>query len=155
MKCPFCGSKDTSVKDSRGSDSGLSIRRRRICPECNARFSTYETPQLKEIYVIKRSGTKKEFQKSKIYNSIATAMRKRNAEDQQIEKIVNKICGILESNKETEIPTRKIGELILAELANIDEVAYIRFASVYKDFMTVQDFSKFINQIKKENKDKI
>lgn len=149
MKCPFCDFLDTAVKDSRISDAGLRVRRRRFCPNCNAKFSTYETPQLKEIYVIKRSGAKKIFQKSKIYNSIATAMRKRNTEDQQIEKIVNKICGILESNKETEIHTRKIGELILAELASIDEVAYIRFASVYKDFMTVQDFSKFINQIKK------
>jgi len=151
MKCPFCDFKDTSVKDSRLAEAGKSVRRRRLCENCNARFSTYETPHLKELYVIKRSGVKKPFEKSKISNSIATAMRKRNTEDLQVEKIVNRICGQLESSSETEITTRKIGELILTELAQIDEVAYIRFASVYKDFMTVQDFSRFINTIKKKN----
>lgn len=151
MKCPFCDYKDTSVKDSRLAEAGKSVRRRRYCENCMARFSTYETPHLKELYVIKRSGIKKPFEKTKISSSIATAMRKRNTKDHEIEKIVNRLCGILESSTETEITTRKIGELILAELAQIDEVAYIRFASVYKDFMTVQDFSRFINMIKNKS----
>ncbi len=151
MKCPFCYNEETVVKDSRTSGSSLSVRRRRYCSNCKVRFSTYEVPHLKELYVIKRSGIKKPFEKSKIYNSIATAMRKRNAEDKQVDRIVNHICGILESGTEVEIPTRKIGDLILTELAGIDEVAYIRFASVYKDFMNVQDFSKFINQLKKKS----
>jgi len=149
MKCPFCLHKETIVKDSRASTETISVRRRRYCQKCNVRFTTYEIPHLKELFVIKRSGVKKPFEKNKIYNSVATAMRKRNTEDKQIDKIVNQICGTLESGTDLEIPTRKIGDLILSELAEIDEVAYIRFASVYKDFMNVQDFAKFINQVKK------
>ena len=149
MKCPFCSFSDTNVKDSRIASSGSVVRRRRQCPNCNARFSTYEEAKLKEISVIKRSGIKKPFDRAKIYNSIATAMRKRDVDDKQIDEIVNNICGKLEGSSETEILTRKIGDLILEELAKVDEVAYIRFASVYKDFMSVQDFSRFINMIKK------
>jgi len=148
MNCPFCNDKATSVKDSRLTSEGSVIRRRRQCENCGARFSTYETAKLKEIIVIKRSGIKKPFDRQKIYNSISTATRKRNVDDNIIENIVNNICGILESSKESEIQSRKIGDLILSELAQVDEVAYIRFASVYKDFMTAKDFSKFINMIK-------
>lgn len=150
MKCPFCSFENTSVKDSRSSNDGSTIRRRRQCSSCNARFSTYENAKLTELFVIKRTGVKKPFDKNKIYNAISTATRKRNVDEQLIEKMVNNIYTHLESNNETEIPTRQIGDLILAELANIDEVAYIRFASVYKDFMTAKDFSRFINLIRKK-----
>jgi transcriptional repressor NrdR len=148
MNCPFCNNLSTSVKDSRVTSEGSIIRRRRECENCRARFSTYETAKLKEISVIKRSGIKKPFDRQKIYNAISTATRKRNVDESGIENIVNNICGILESSKESDIHSRKIGDLILNELAEIDEVAYIRFASVYKDFMTAKDFSKFINMIK-------
>lgn len=150
MKCPFCDFQNTLVKDSRTISDGITTRRRRYCQNCKVRFSTYETPKLKEIQVVKRSGLKKPFDRTKIYNSISTATRKRNIDNEQIEKMVNNICGQLESSNDKEILSRKIGDLILSELAVIDEVAYIRFASVYKDFMTARDFSKFINMIKKK-----
>jgi transcriptional repressor NrdR len=150
MRCPFCNHPETSVKDSREASAKNAVRRRRVCVNCNARFSTLETPILKELVVIKRSGAKRPFDKSKISLSISTAMRKRAVDEKQIEDMVNRICIELYSSAENEIPTRKIGDLILAELAKVDEVAYIRFASVYKDFMTTQDFSRFINIIKKD-----
>jgi transcriptional repressor NrdR len=151
MRCPFCNHPETFVKDSRESSAGSNVRRRRECKNCNARFSTQETAILKELIIIKRSGAKRLFDKNKIYASISTAMRKRALNDKQIEDIVDKICIQLYSMPDNEIPTRKIGDLILSELRQIDEVAYIRFASVYKDFMTTQDFSKFINFIKKKS----
>lgn len=145
MFCPFCNNSDTIVKDSRISSDGKSVRRRRMCENCNARFSTFEKPHVREIYVIKRSGVKKLFDRQKIHDSIATAMRKRNNSDVIIEQIVNKICAVIQNSKNDEIPTRQIGDMILNELAQIDEVAYIRFASVYKDFLTAKDFTRFIN----------
>ena len=152
MKCPFCDNRNTLVKDSRGNTSAGQVRRRRYCESCNAKFSTLEKPILKELYVIKRSGARKPFEISKIHASINTALRKRNAGDQMIETIANRIYIYLQSLNETEIPTRRIGDMILEELAEIDEVAYIRFASVYKDFMTTKDFSRFINSIKTSKK---
>lgn len=150
MRCPFCHSDNTSVRDSREASSGASVRRRRECTKCHARFSTIESPIIKELVVIKRSGAKRPFDRSKIANSISTAMRKRSIDEKQVELIVDRICMQLHTGLDTEIATRKIGDLILSELATIDEVAYIRFASVYKDFMTTQDFSRFINFIKKK-----
>ncbi|MDX1917212.1 MAG: transcriptional regulator NrdR [Rickettsiaceae bacterium] len=152
MKCPFCNQEDTIVKDSRACNNNENIRRRRYCGKCHAKFSTLEKPIRKELYVIKRSGAKRIFEMQKIYDSINMALRKRNASDQLVETIVNKICMSLYSSNEREIPTRKIGDMILDELARIDEVAYIRFASVYKDFMTARDFSRFINMIKVSTK---
>lgn len=150
MKCPFCYFENTFVKDSRNSSDGQTVRRRRECESCGIRFSTYETAKLKDIFVIKRSGMKKPFDRNKIYNSISAATRKRNVDDQRLEKMVNNICANVESSSDSDIQTRQIGDLILEELAKIDEVAYIRFASVYKDFMTAKDFSKFINMIRKK-----
>ncbi|MDX1924354.1 MAG: transcriptional regulator NrdR [Rickettsiaceae bacterium] len=152
MKCPFCQSINTFVKDSRISTNSENVRRRRSCVDCKAKFSTIEQPILKELYVVKRSGTKKPFERKKIYNAIQTALRKRETEDGLLEKIVNKICLTLQTQQEKEIPTRRIGDMILEELALIDEVAYIRFASVYKDFMSASDFSRFINLIKSQKK---
>lgn len=149
MKCPFCLCENTFVKDSRLTSNKEGVKRRRYCPKCKERFSTNEEVVLKELFVVKRSGTKKPFDRNKIYSSIKTAMRKRNIDEKQIEKMVNYICNHLQSNSETEIPTRKIGDQILTELAKTDEVAYIRFASVYKDFSSAQDFSRFIKLISK------
>ncbi len=148
MKCPFCQHTNTSVKDSRTTLNDENVRRRRACDNCHAKFSTIERPVLKELFVIKRSGFKKPFESQKIYSSVSAALRKRYANDEEIHKIVNRICMVLQSQQEKEIATRKIGDMILEELAKVDEVAYIRFASVYKDFATAKDFSQFINYIK-------
>lgn len=148
MKCPFCQSTDISVKDSRDTNEGKVIRRRRHCANCNGRFTTFERIQIRELVVIKRTGAKRPFDRSKILKSITTALRKRNITDEAIEIVTDKIVVELESSSSKEINSRMIGKLIMQELAKIDPVAYIRFASVYKDFATAQDFAKFINKIK-------
>lgn len=145
MKCPYCKHNDTIVKDSRTTSDKDGIKRRRQCTNCKTRFSSIEMPISKNLVVIKRSGAKKPFDQSKIYNSILTALRKRNVDRKIIDKIVEDICVELYSSNEKEIQTIKIGNMILSDLKKIDEVAYIRFASVYKDFNSMQDFSRFIN----------
>ncbi len=150
MRCPFCQEKDTAVKDSRETDKGKIIRRRRHCKKCGGRFTTFETIQIKKLVAIKRNGSKRAFDPSKVQKSITTALRKRNISDETIIKITDKIVLLLESRSEKEISTRKIGNLIMRELAKIDPVAYIRFASVYKEFSTVQDFAKFISKLTPE-----
>jgi transcriptional repressor NrdR len=148
MKCPFCQTANTYVKDSRESDEGKVIRRRRLCSKCKGRFTTFERIQLREITIIKRSGAKKPFDRAKILQSIATALRKRNFINEEVEQIANKISLELESSNIREIQSKMVGKLIMQELAQIDPVAYIRFASVYKDFTGAQDFAKFISKIK-------
>lgn len=148
MKCPFCEAKNTSVKDSRETDESRVIRRRRHCSNCNGRFTTFERIQFRELVVIKRTGSKRPFDRTKILKSIATALRKRNFTDEDIEKLADRIVLELESSTTREIKSRAIGKLIMQELAKIDPVAYIRFASVYKDFSNAQDFAKFISKIK-------
>lgn len=148
MRCPFCLKTDTFVKDSRDTEDGHAVRRRRYCSKCSGKFTTFERVQLRELVVIKRSGIKKAFDRDKIYKSIATALRKRNISDEVITEITNRVVLELESNNIREIPTRKIGELIMQELAQVDQVAYIRFASVYRDFNNAQDFAKFVSKIK-------
>lgn len=148
MKCPFCEAKNTSVKDSRETDESRVIRRRRHCGKCNGRFTTFERIQFRELVVIKRTGSKRPFDRTKILKSIATALRKRNFTDEDIEKLSDRIVLELESSTTKEIKSRAIGKLIMQELAKIDPVAYIRFASVYKDFSNAQDFAKFISKIK-------
>lgn len=148
MKCPFCQSEDISVKDSRDTNEGKVIRRRRHCGSCNGRFTTFERIQIRELIIVKRTGTKRPFDRMKILNSITTALRKRNFSEEDIEKLTDKIVVELESSTTREINSRMIGQLIMQELSKIDPVAYIRFASVYKDFSTAQDFAKFINRIK-------
>ena len=148
MKCPFCLKTETFVKDSRDTEDGYVVRRRRYCSKCSGRFSTFERVQLRELVVVKRSGIKKAFDRDKIYKSIATALRKRNISDEIITEITNRVVFELESNNIREIQTRKIGELIMQELAQVDQVAYIRFASVYRDFTNAQDFAKFVSKIK-------
>lgn len=149
MHCPFCQNIETQVKDSRSCEYGKSIRRRRICPKCDSRFTTFEHARLKELYVIKRSGVKKKLDQQKIVNSIKAAIRKRNIGEDIVEKIAEKVASDVEASVKGEISSRKIGETIMHELAAIDQVAYIRFASVYKDFTSVGDFTKFINKLEK------
>lgn len=148
MKCPFCEAKNTSVKDSRDTDESRVVRRRRHCNKCNGRFTTFERIQFRELVVVKRTGAKRPFDKTKILKAISTALRKRNFTDDDIEKLTDKIVLELESSSTREIKSRTIGKLIMQELAKIDPVAYIRFASVYKDFANAQDFAKFISKIK-------
>lgn len=149
MRCPFCKSDSTIVKDSREADGGYVIRRRRNCEKCKGKFTTFERIKTRNLSVVKRSGIKRPFDSEKILKSITTALRKRNFQAEDIESIANKITLELESSSVKEIPTIKIGNMIMEELAKIDPVAYIRFASVYKDFATAQDFAKFISKIQK------
>ena len=148
MRCPYCTNTDTIVKDSRTTDEGKVVRRRRQCVNCGGRYTTFERLQMRELVVIKRSGYKRPFDRNKVLQSISTAMRKRDFDDAKIEEITDNIVLEVESSTSKEIPTRKIGNLIMKELAKNDLVAYIRFASVYKDFDNAQDFAKFISKIK-------
>ena len=149
MKCPFCGCDDTQVKDSRNADDNTAIRRRRECPECGSRFTTYERVQLRDLIVIKKNGEKLMFDRDKLARSIQLAVRKRPIEPERVEKIVNSIQRRLESSGETEIQSRVIGEYVMDALSRLDHIAYIRFASVYKDFREVKDFENFVETIDK------
>jgi len=146
MRCPFCGHDETQVKDSRPSEDNSSIRRRRQCPACAARFTTFERVQLRELMVIKKDETRTTFEREKLVRSINISCRKRPVNSEQIELITNSIQRRLESSGETEIPTKVIGELVMDALKELDRVAYLRFASVYKDFQETDDFRKFIDK---------
>lgn len=150
MRCPFCGKDDTQVKDSRASDDGGSIRRRRLCTSCGSRFTTFERIQLRELTVIKRNGKKIPFDRDKLLKSMLMALRKRQFEEDAIERAVNGIVRQLESYGENDIQSKLIGELVMNALAEIDNVAYIRYASVYRDFREAEDFGKFVEQEIKE-----
>ena len=146
MRCPFCGHDETQVKDSRPSEDNSSIRRRRQCPACAARFTTFERVQLRELMVIKKDESRTVFDREKLLRSINISCRKRPVNTDQIELITNSIQRRLESSGETEIPTKVIGELVMDALKELDRVAYLRFASVYKDFQETDDFRKFIDK---------
>ena len=145
MRCPFCGHDETQVKDSRPSEDNSSIRRRRQCPACAARFTTFERVQLRELMVIKKDESRTIFDREKLVRSINISCRKRPVKQEQIELITNSIQRRLESSGETEIPTKVIGELVMDALKE-DRVAYLRFASVYKDFQETDDFRRFIDK---------
>jgi len=147
MKCPFCGHPDTQVKDSRPSEDGLTIRRRRYCPECNSRFTTFERVQLRELTVIKKNGERRLFDRDKLARSLQIALRKRPVTAEQTEQLVTRIAQKLESLGESEIPTPMIGATIMDELKKLDSVAYIRFASVYKDFREAKDFENIVGEL--------
>ena len=149
MKCPFCGCDDTQVKDSRNADDNTAIRRRRECPECGSRFTTYERVQLRDLIVIKKNGEKTMFDRDELARSIQIAVRKRPIDPERVEKIVNSIQRRLESSGESEIQSRVIGEYVMEALSKLDHIAYIRFASVYKDFREVKDFENFVETIDK------
>ncbi len=147
MRCPFCNHEDTQVKDSRPSEDGSSIRRRRFCPSCDSRFTTFERVQLRELTVVKSNGEKRVFDRDKIARSMAIALRKRPVDGDQVEMAINRIVQKLESEGEADIPTRRIGSLVMAELKKLDTVAYIRYASVYRDFSDPADFEKFVDKL--------
>jgi transcriptional repressor NrdR len=149
MRCPFCGNLETQVKDSRVSDDGESIKRRRYCASCDSRFTTFERIQLKEILVIKKNGDKKIFDPEKLRRAIAMAVRKRPVSELQVEKMVNNIVRNLEKENELEISSAKLGEMVMNSLEKLDKVAFVRFASVYKNFEKADDFQKFIKEIAK------
>ena len=144
MKCPFCGNQDTQVKDSRPSDDGAAIRRRRACPNCSGRFTTFERVQLRELVIVKRNGRRTPFDRMKLERSLAVALRKRPVQPEQIEQLVSRIVRQLESLGETEIQSSTVGDFIMKALKGVDEVAYVRYASVYKDFRHTGDFAKFL-----------
>ena len=144
MRCPFCGHPESQVKDSRPSEDGAAIRRRRSCPECGGRFTTFERVQLRELVVVKRSGRRAPFDREKLDRSIAVAMRKRPVDSDRVERMVSSIVRQLESRGETELPSQVIGELVMKALKALDEVAYVRYASVYRDFRETKDFATFL-----------
>lgn len=147
MRCPFCGNEDTQVKDSRPTEDGAAIRRRRQCTNCAARFTTFERVQLRELTVVKGDGQREPFDREKLMRSMTIALRKRPVEPERIERVVNSIVRQLESSGESEIRSQTIGELVMDALAKLDQVAYVRFASVYRDFREARDFEKFIGNI--------
>ncbi len=149
MKCPFCGCNDTQVKDSRNADDDASVRRRRECPECGQRFTTYERVQLRDLTVVKKNGERVMFDRDKLARSIYIAVRKRPVASERVEKIVNSIQRRLESTGENEVTSVQIGEMAMEALANLDHVAYIRFASVYRDFREPKDFEEFLETLEK------
>lgn len=147
MRCPFCGNDDTQVKDSRPTEDNSAIRRRRFCPNCGARFTTFERIQLRELTVIKKNGLKVPFDRDKLARSIMIATRKRPIDPDRIERLINGIVRRLESSGESEIKSDSIGELVMDGLAALDKVAYVRFASVYRNFREAKDFEEFIGSL--------
>ena len=148
MLCPFCREKDTSVVDSRPTEDGTAIRRRRVCGcERKERFTTFERVQFRELTVVKNNGRKVPFDRDKIAKSINIALRKRPIDSESIEKLISKIVRNLEGLGENEIPTSTIGKFVMKDLANLDQVAYVRFASVYKNFKEAKDFEQFIGNL--------
>jgi transcriptional repressor NrdR len=147
MRCPFCGHDDTQVKDSRPAEDAAAIRRRRFCASCGQRFTTVERVQLRELYVMKADGRRVLFDREKLNRSITIALRKRPVDDERIDRIVNGIVRRLEASGETEIPSKQIGELVMDTLKEVDEVAYVRFASVYRDFREAKDFENFLGSL--------
>jgi transcriptional repressor NrdR len=146
MRCPFCGSEESQVKDSRSSEDGAAIRRRRLCPECGGRFTTFERVQLRELTIVKRSGRRTPFERDKLARSIAVAIRKRPVDPERTERMISSIVRQLESMGETELPSSAVGELVMKQLKALDDVAYVRYASVYRDFRETEDFARFLGE---------
>ena len=147
MRCPFCGHTDTQVKDSRPTEEHHAIRRRRFCPACGSRFTTFERVQLRELMVVKTDGQRELFDRDKLARSIFLACRKRPIEDERVEKALNGIQRRLESSGESDISTDTIGEMVMEALNALDQVAYVRYASVYKNFREARDFEQFVEKM--------
>jgi transcriptional repressor NrdR len=147
MRCPFCGNQDTQVKDSRPTDDHSSIRRRRICPDCGGRFTTFERVQLRELMVLKRSGRRVPFDRDKLTRSVSVSLRKRPVDPDRVERLINGVVRQLESTGEPEVTSQMIGEVVMQALRNLDTVAYVRFASVYRNFREPQDFKALIGEL--------
>jgi transcriptional repressor NrdR len=148
MRCPFCGNTETQVKDSRPAEDHVAIRRRRSCPGCGGRFTTYERVQLRDLVVVKKNARRENFDRDKLSRSIRIAMQKRPVEPERIEQMISGIVRRLESMGDTDIPSDTIGEIVMETLARIDSVAYVRFASVYKNFQEADDFEDFVADLR-------
>lgn len=155
MRCPYCGSLETQVKDSRPTEDSSSIRRRRICPDCGGRFTTFERVQLRELVVMKKSGRRVPFDRDKLMRSLEVALRKRSVESERVERMVNGIVRQLESQGDSEIPSERIGELVMEGLRALDGVAYVRFASVYRNFREARDFNMLIDELANSPEDEL
>ncbi len=150
MRCPFCSNGDTQVKDSRASEDGAAIRRRRACPDCGGRFTTFERVQLRELSVIKRNGRRNLFDRDKLARSVQVALRKRPVEAERVERMISGIVRQLESLGENEIKSEQIGQLVMDGLKSLDDVAYVRFASVYRNFREAKDFENLLGELSSE-----
>jgi transcriptional repressor NrdR len=144
MRCPYCGSLDTQVKDSRPTEDSAAIRRRRVCSDCGGRFTTFERVQLRELFVVKRSGKRVPFDRDKLQRSIDVALRKRPVDQERVERMLNGVVRQLESTGDGDIPSDMLGELVMEGLKRLDDVAYVRFASVYKNFREAKDFEDLL-----------
>jgi len=144
MRCPYCGSLDTQVKDSRPTEDSAAIRRRRVCSDCGGRFTTFERVQLRELFVVKRSGKRVPFDRDKLQRSIDVALRKRPVDQERVERMLNGVVRQLESTGDGDIPSDMLGELVMEGLKRLDDVAYVRFASVYKNFREAKDFEELL-----------
>jgi len=153
MRCPYCGHEDSQVKDSRPTEDNASIRRRRQCTSCGARFTTFERVQLREVVVVKSGDRREPFERSKLEHSVALACRKRNITQERIDQLISGIQRQVETFGEAEVPSAHIGELVMEGLRQIDSVAYIRFASVYRDFSEARDFEEFAHTVQQAAKD--
>lgn len=153
MRCPFCGGDDTQVKDSRPTEDNAAIRRRRQCQNCGARFTTFERVQLRELTVVKRGGKRVPFDRDKLARSVDIALRRRPVEPQRVEQVINGLVRRLETMGESDIPSEVIGELVMDALAGLDQVAYVRFASVYRNFREAKDFEEFLVKLSGDSSD--
>src|SRR5271156_7165064 len=145
LRCPFCGEPESQVKDSRPTEDGAAIRRRRLCPQCGGRFTTFERVQLRELTILKRSGRRTPFDREKLVRSITVATRKRPVDPERVERMVSTIVRQLESLGETELASHVVGEMVMKSLKSLDDVAYVRYASVYRDFRQTEDFARFLS----------
>jgi transcriptional repressor NrdR len=148
MRCPYCQSLDTQVKDSRPAEEGAAIRRRRVCPDCGGRFTTFERVQLRDLVVVKKTGRKVPFDRDKLQRSIDVALRKRNVDPDRVDRAVSGIVRQLESSGETEVQSDEIGRLVMEALKSLDDVAYVRFASVYRNFREAKVFHELLGELK-------
>ncbi len=147
MHCPFCGAEDTQVKDSRPTEEGAAIRRRRACTGCGARFTTFERVQLRELTVVKQNGKREPFDRDKLARSLNTSLRKRQVDPERVERLINSIIRRLESSGDSDVNSKRIGELVMDGLSTLDSVAYVRFASVYRNFREARDFEDFVGTL--------
>jgi transcriptional repressor NrdR len=150
MRCPYCGNPDTQVKDSRPSEDNTAIRRRRVCPDCGGRFTTFERVQLRELTVLKKNGRRVPFDRDKLMRSVQVALRKRSVDPERVERMVNGIVRQLESSGDNEVSSESIGRLAMEGLKGLDEVAYVRFASVYENFASTEDFRTALGELSGE-----
>ncbi len=150
MRCPYCGGLDTQVKDSRPTEDASSIRRRRICSDCGGRFTTFERVQLRELMVVKKNGRRAPFDRDKLLRSVEVALRKRAVSSERVERMINGIVRQLESQGDADISTERIGELVMEGLKGLDDVAYVRFASVYRNFREARDFNAIVGELEAE-----